>query len=104
LIAGDVDFHRHELNVNFYRPSFWRFVLALETKFGWSRTAMSGAFTLARGEGAVLGPLEGVLIDKFGSRRLILIGYCIMGLGFIFLSCEIRRQWRAVFCKECFSK
>ena len=33
LIAGDVDFHRHELTANFYRPGFWRFVLALETKF-----------------------------------------------------------------------
>ena len=33
FIAGDVDFHRHELNVNIYRPSFWRFVLAVETKF-----------------------------------------------------------------------
>ena len=33
IIAGDVDFHRHELTANIYRPSFWRFVLALETKF-----------------------------------------------------------------------
>ena len=33
LIAGDVDFHRHALTANIYRPSFWRFVLALETKF-----------------------------------------------------------------------
>ena len=33
LIAGDVDFHRHELTANIYRPGFWRFVLALETKF-----------------------------------------------------------------------
>ena len=33
FIAGDVDFHRHELNFNIYRPSFWKFVLAVETKF-----------------------------------------------------------------------
>ncbi|HJP32354.1 MAG: outer membrane protein assembly factor BamA [Candidatus Latescibacteria bacterium] len=33
FIAGDVDFHRHELNVNVYRPSFWKFVLAVESKF-----------------------------------------------------------------------
>jgi MFS family permease len=69
------------------------FLVALERQFGWSRTAMSGAFTLARGEGAVLGPLEGVLIDKFGSRRLILIGYTIMGLGFILLS-TIQNLWQ----------
>ena len=33
FIAGDVDFHRHELNFNVYRPSFWKFVFALESKF-----------------------------------------------------------------------
>ena len=33
LIAGDVDFHRHELTANIYRPTFWRFVLALESRF-----------------------------------------------------------------------
>jgi len=33
FIAGDVDFHRHELIYNYYRPSWWQFVLAVETKF-----------------------------------------------------------------------
>ena len=33
LLAGDVDFHRHVLTANIYRPTFWRFVFALETKF-----------------------------------------------------------------------
>lgn len=69
------------------------FLVALERQFGWSRTALSGAFTLARAEGAVIGPLEGILIDRFGSRRLVLIGYVIMGLGFIFLS-SIQSLWQ----------
>ncbi len=68
------------------------FLVALERQFGWSRTAMSGAFTLARGEGAVLGPVEGMVIDRFGSRGLVLIGYCIIGLGFILLS-MIQSLW-----------
>jgi outer membrane protein insertion porin family len=33
FIAGDTDFHRHEVVANYYRPSWWKFVLALETKF-----------------------------------------------------------------------
>ena len=61
-------------------------LVALERQFGWSRTALSGAFSLARAEGAVLGPLEGVVIDRFGARRMVLIGYIVMGLGFIWLS------------------
>ena len=32
VIAGDVDFHRHEMNFNYYRSSWWKFVLAVETK------------------------------------------------------------------------
>ena len=61
-------------------------LVALERQFGWSRTALSGAFSLARVEGAVLGPLEGVLVDRIGTRRMVLIGYVLMGLGFIWLS------------------
>ena len=61
-------------------------LVALERQFAWSRTALSGAFSLARIEGAVLGPIEGVLIDRIGTRRMVMIGYTIMGLGFIWLS------------------
>ena len=61
-------------------------LVALERQFGWSRTALSGAFSLARVEGAVLGPLEGFLVDRVGTRRMVLIGYILMGLGFIWLS------------------
>ena len=61
-------------------------LVALERRYGWSRTALSGAFSLARVEGAILGPIEGVLVDRMGTRRMVLIGYTMMGLGFIWLS------------------
>ena len=32
VIGGDVDFHRHEVEFNYYRPSWWKFVWSLETK------------------------------------------------------------------------
>ena len=32
LVAGDVDFHRHEVRYNYYRPSWWKLSWALETK------------------------------------------------------------------------
>jgi len=32
IVAGDVDFHRHEIGFNYYRPSWWRFVWSLESK------------------------------------------------------------------------
>ena len=61
-------------------------LVALERQFGWSRTALSAAFSLARVEGAVLGPIEGFIVDRAGTRRMVLIGYIMMGLGFIWLS------------------
>ena len=33
FVGGDVDFHRHELNFNYYRPSAWKFVFAFESKY-----------------------------------------------------------------------
>ena len=62
------------------------FLVALERQFGWSRTALSGAFSLARVQGAVIGPLEGFLVDRMGGRTMVLIGYVIMGIGFLLLS------------------
>ncbi|MFH1141058.1 MAG: MFS transporter [Chloroflexota bacterium] len=62
------------------------FFVALERQFGWSRAVLSGAFTLSRGEGAFLGPVEGILVDRLGSRRMVLIGMAILGAGFLFLS------------------
>lgn len=61
------------------------FFVALEREFGWSRTLLSGAFTLSRAEGAFLGPLEGYLTDRLGSRRMVLIGMAVLGIGFLLL-------------------
>ena len=68
-------------------------LVAFEDHFGWSRTALSGAFAFARVQGAVLGPLEGYLVDRIGSRRMVLIGYTIMGIGFILLS-QVQNLWQ----------
>jgi OFA family oxalate/formate antiporter-like MFS transporter len=62
------------------------FFVALEREFHWSRAILSGAFSLSRAEGALLGPVEGILTDRLGPRRMILIGFTILGAGFIGLS------------------
>ena len=68
-------------------------MVGLERQFNWSRFAMSGAFALARAEGAILGPLEGFIIDRFGARRMILIGYVTMGVGYVLMS-QIDTLWQ----------
>ncbi|MDE2688031.1 MAG: MFS transporter [Chloroflexota bacterium] len=62
------------------------FLVALQLEFGWSRTVLSGAFSLSRAQGAVIGPIEGWLIDKVGNRRMILFGYLLMAFGFLMFS------------------
>lgn len=69
------------------------FFVALERQFGWNRTTISGAFSFARVQGAVLGPFEGALVDRFGPRRMLLVGFIIMGLGFVLLS-RIQEVWQ----------
>ncbi len=59
------------------------FFVALERHFGWSRAILSVPFSLSRVEGAILGPIEGYLVDRFGSRLMILIGLVILGAGFV---------------------
>lgn len=62
-----------------YFPSF-------EREFSWSRTAISGAFSLARIESGLLGPAEGYLTDRFGPRRIMYVGVSLCTLGFFGLS------------------
>jgi MFS family permease len=62
-----------------YFPSF-------EREFGWSRTAISGAFSLARIESGLLGPLEGYITDRIGPQRMIFIGLFLCVGGFLALS------------------
>ncbi len=62
-----------------YFPSF-------EREFGWSRTAISGAFSMARVEAGLLGPAEGYMTDRLGPKRVMYLGIVICALGFLGMS------------------
>jgi sugar phosphate permease len=64
---------------------FSTFFNPLIAEFGWSRTLMSGVFSLSRLEGGIEGPVIGWLTDRFGARRLLFVGITISGIGFIVL-------------------
>jgi MFS family permease len=55
----------------------------LETAFGWSKAALAGPRSVTQVEGAITGPLEGFMVDKFGPRKVAAIGILVMGIGFI---------------------
>ena len=65
----------------FHAMTLW--AVALENSFGWPRGQLSLALTLTRIEGGLMGPIEGYLTDKLGARKMVLIGFIILGLGFL---------------------
>jgi sugar phosphate permease len=66
--------------------SFTVFFLPLKRDLGVSSAAISLLYGAARLEGGIEGPVVGHLIDRFGSRRLIIIGASLAGIGLILLS------------------
>ena len=74
----------------FHAMGLW--FVALEIHFGWTRTQLSIAFAFTRVEGGVLGPVEGYLNDRVGTRRMVLIGMLILGFGLILLG-QVSQLW-----------
>ena len=68
----------------FHAMGLW--FVALGHTFGWTRTQLSLAFAFTRIEGGILGPIEGYLTDRFGTKRLVMIGMAIMGVGWLLFS------------------
>ena len=66
--------------------SFGAYLAVLQAERGWSKTALSGAAALQQMESAILGPLLGWFIDRFGPQGMIRAGIVIFGLGLIALS------------------
>ncbi len=65
---------------------FTAFFDPLVKEFGWSYTQVSFALSLRGIEMSMLSPLVGFLVDRYGSRRLALLGVITIGLGFFMLS------------------
>ena len=66
--------------------AFGTYVVLVQDEFGWSRTALAGAFALQRVESGLLGPLQGWMIDTWGPRRVMAAGLLVFGAGLMLLS------------------
>lgn len=69
--------------------SFWSFGLyidPLEREFGWSRWAVAGGFSIALLVGSVASPLIGRGVDRYGPRRVILLGAVLTAGSFLLLA------------------
>src|SRR5215475_14629631 len=75
LLIGALMFH-----------AYGAYAVLLREEFGWSKTMLSAAFSMARAESGILGPIQGWLTDRFGPRALIRTGMTIFGLAFVLFS------------------
>ena len=74
----------------FHAMGVW--AVALEREFGWSRTQLGLALTFTRIEGGLMGPVEGYLTDRLGTRRMVIMGLFFLAAGFLLLS-QIDSLW-----------
>jgi sugar phosphate permease len=72
--------------------SFTAFFNPLVQEFGWSYAATSFAASIRSIEGGIASPVVGLATDRFGARRLLLIGSVLSGAGFVLFS-QIYSLW-----------
>ena len=85
-------FHFGSLLVN----TFGIFMTALCAQYGWSRTEVSLAFTIAMGMAMISMPVAGWLTDKFGSRKLILVSTTLYGLALAAMALQTGSYWQLI--------
>ena len=65
---------------------FTVFFLPISQDLNISRAATSLAFSLSRAQGAVIAPLVGYFIDRYGPRPILVTAVFLAGIGYILLS------------------
>jgi sugar phosphate permease len=66
--------------------SFGAYVALLAEERGWSKTSLAGAAAMQSMEAAILGPVLGWVMDRFGPQAMIRWGIVVFALGFFALS------------------
>ncbi|MSQ70375.1 MAG: MFS transporter [Betaproteobacteria bacterium] len=74
------------LQAGLLHQAFGAYVAVLSGQFGWSKTAMAGAAALQSAESALIGPVLGWIIDRFGPQGMVRAGVFTCGIGFMLLS------------------
>jgi len=77
--------------------SFGVFNVALLDTFGWSRGATAGIFSVVLAVDALLSPVVGYLLDRFGTKNISIAGCLALGIG-LFLSSRVTDLWQLYIC------
>jgi MFS family permease len=74
------------LGAGLHSFGFTVFFLPLTQDLNLNRTSTSLAFSLARAEGAIEGPIVGHLLNRYGPKPIMLAAVLLMGTGYLLLS------------------
>ena len=77
--------------------SFGVFNVALLDTFGWSRGATAGIFSILLTVDAVLSPVVGHLLDRYGTKKIAVAGCLALVVG-LFLSSRVSELWQLYIC------
>src|SRR4029079_770843 len=74
------------LQAGLMSQAFGAYLAVLTEEQNWSKTALSGAAALQQMEVAILGPVLGWLLDRFGPKIFVRMGVVVFGSGLCLLS------------------
>jgi MFS family permease len=77
--------------------SFGVFNVALLDTFGWSRGATAGIFSVLLTVDALLSPVVGHLLDRYGTKKIAVAG-CLALVTGLFLSSRVSELWQLYLC------
>lgn len=66
--------------------AFGLYVVALTQEFGWSITLLTGGYALLQLLSGLLAPVQGMLLDRFGPRRVVVFGTLAFASGLFMLA------------------
>ena len=72
--------------------TFGAYLLQFQDEFGWSKLAISTAYSASHLVSGLLSPGQGWMVDRLGSRFVMRAGVVMLGVGFILLS-QVNSLW-----------
>ena len=82
-----------QLTTNFVSQAFAILLVVMQDNFGWSLTAIVLAYALRNIIGALISPWAGVMGDRYGAKRVMLVGAVFFVAGLLLLS-TINQIWQ----------
>jgi MFS family permease len=79
-----------------FHSSFGVFNVALLESFGWSRGATAGIFSVVLSVDALLSPVVGYLLDRYGPKKVVVAGCLALMIG-LFFSARVTELGSCIF-------